>query len=138
EGAQQFEQAQQALRQRPQGEPFLAAFRRVALEIAAGMQTQSEQQRAIARVIRDTPAIQARIRDRQGQWEEQLAAMIAEERTAGPGDLESPVVAAALVGLLRSVQRVAVAAEMQLDLPALMGQAFDLLESGLARFAERP
>ena len=32
----------------------------------------------------------------------------------------------------------AVAAEMQLDLPALMDHAFDLLESGLAGFAARP
>jgi len=40
--------------------------------------------------------------------------------------------------VLRSVQRAAVAAEMQLDLPAIMARALDLLESGLARFAERP
>jgi len=138
EGVERFAKAQRALQQRPQGEPLLAAFRRAALEIAADMQTQSEQDRALARIVRSSPAVQARIRDRQGQWEEQLAAMIAEERHAGQGDLESHVVAAALVGVLRSVQRVAVAAEMQLDLPALMAQAFDLLESGLARFAERP
>jgi hypothetical protein len=48
-----------------------------------------------------------------GQWEGELAAMIAEERGAGPDDLESHVVAAAPVGLLRSVQRAAVSAEMQ-------------------------
>jgi len=137
EGAESFARAQRALQQRPQGEPLLAAFRRAALEIAAGMQTQSEQERAVARIVRSSPALQARIRDRMGQWEEQLAAMIAEERDAGPDDLESHVVAAALVGVLRSVQRVAVATEMQLDLSALMAQAFDLLESGLARFAER-
>jgi hypothetical protein len=66
--------------------------------------------------------------------------MIAEERNAPPNDLDSHVVAAALVSVLRSVQRVAVAvaAEMQLDLPALMDHAFDLLESGLAGFAARP
>src|SRR6266511_3595302 len=89
-------------------------------DIAADMQTQSDQEPAMARVIRSTPAIQARIRDRMGQWEEQLAAMIAQERNAPPDDLDSHLVAAALVGVLRSVQRVAVAAEMQLDLPALM------------------
>jgi AcrR family transcriptional regulator len=138
EGAQRFDQAQKTLQQRPQGEPLLAAFRRAALQIAADLQTQSDQERAMARVIGSTPAIQARIRDRQGQWEEQLAAMIADERGAGPDDLDSHVVAAALVGVLRSVQRVAVAAEMQLDLPALMDHAFDLLESGLARFAAHP
>jgi hypothetical protein len=38
----------------------------------------------------------------------------------------------------RFVQRVAVTAEMQLDLVSLMNHAFDLLESGLARFAARP
>jgi hypothetical protein len=48
------------------------------------------------------------------------------------------VVAAAPVGLLRSVQRAAVSAEMQLDLVPLMDAAVDLLESGLARFAARP
>ena len=138
EGPQRFDQLQQTLRQRPHGEPLLAAFRRVALEIAADLQTQSDQQRAAARVIRTTPAIQARIRERMGQWEEQLAAMLAQERQAPPDDLDSHVVAAALVGVLRSVQRVAVAAEMQLDLPALMDHAFDLLESGLAGFAARP
>src|SRR6266540_1516425 len=119
-------------------QPLLQAARRAALEIAADMQTQSDQEPAMARVIRSTPAIQARIRDRMGQWEEQLAAMIAQERNAPPDDLDSHLVAAALVGVLRSVQRVAVAAEMQLDLPALMDHAFDLLESGLAGFAARP
>ena len=138
EGVERFVKAQQTLQQRPPGEPLFAAFRRAALEIAADMQTQSEQERAITRIVRSSPALQARIRDRMGQWEEQLATMIAEEREAGPDDLESHVVAAALVGLLRSVQRVAVATEMQLDLPALMAQAFDLLESGLGRFAARP
>src|SRR6266511_3068761 len=129
EGAQRFAKAQKTLQ---------AAARRAALEIAADMQTQSDQEPAMARVIRSTPAIQARIRDRMGQWEEQLAAMIAQERNAPPDDLDSHLVAAALVGVLRSVQRVAVAAEMQLDLPALMDHAFDLLESGLAGFAARP
>jgi hypothetical protein len=64
--------------------------------------------------------------------------MIADERVGGADDLDSHVVAAALVGLFRSVQRVALAAEMQLDLPALMDHAFDLLESGLAPFAAHP
>src|SRR6266568_5097397 len=63
EGLQRFDQLQQTLRQRPHGEPLLAAFRRAALEVAA---------------------------------------------------------------------------EMRLDLPALMDHAFDLLESGLAGFAARP
>lgn len=140
EGPQRFDQLQQTLRQRPPGEPLLAAFRRAALQIAADMQTQSDQQRALARIVGSTPAIQARISERMGQWEEQLAAMIAEERNVPPNDLDSHVVAAALVSVLRSVQRVAVAAaaEMQLDLPALMDHAFDLLESGLAGFAARP
>jgi AcrR family transcriptional regulator len=138
EGPQRFDQLQQTLRQRPHGEPLLAAFRRAVLDVAADMQTQSDQQRTLARVIRSTPAIQARIRERMGQWEEQLAAMIAEERNAPPDDLDSHVVAAALVGVLRSVQRVAVAAEKQPDLPALMDHAFDLLESGLAGFAAHP
>jgi AcrR family transcriptional regulator len=138
EGPQRFDQLQQTLRQRPHGEPLLAAFRRVALQIAADLQAQSDQQRALARVIRGTPAIQARIRERMGQWEEQLAVMLAQERNAPPDDLDSHVVAAALVGVLRSVQRVAVAAEMQLDLPALMDHAFDLLESGLAGFPASP
>src|SRR5262249_25805754 len=48
EGAESFARAQRALQQRPQGEPLLAAFRRAALEIAAGMQTQSEQERSVA------------------------------------------------------------------------------------------
>ena len=139
EGPQRFDQfLQQTLRQRPHGEPLLAAFRRAALQIAADLQTQSDQQRALARIVGSTPAIQARIRERMGQWEEQLAAMIAQERNAPPDDLDAHVVAAALVGVLRSVQRVAVAAEMQLDLPALMDHAFDLLESGRAGFAAHP
>ena len=107
---QRFDRVRRALEQRPEGEPLLAAFRRAALEIAADLQAQEapEDQRRAARVILGTPAIQARIRDRMGQWEEELAAMIADERGAGPDDLDSHVVAAALVGLLRSTQRVAV------------------------------
>jgi AcrR family transcriptional regulator len=63
EDPQRLDQVLETLRQRPPGEPLLAAFRRVALQIAA---------------------------------------------------------------------------EMQLDLPALMDHAFDLLESGLAQFAAHP
>src|SRR4029453_8296524 len=117
------------------------AFRRAALAIADELQAeeaQTDRGRAAARVILSTPAIQARIRDRMGQGGGELAAMIADERGAGPDDLESHVVAAALVGLLRSVQRAAVSAEMQLDLVSLMNHAFDLLETGLARFAAHP
>jgi AcrR family transcriptional regulator len=138
DGPQRFDQLQQALQQRPEGEPLLATFRQVALDIATDLQTQSDQQPALARIVGSTPAIQARIRERMNQWEEQLAAMIAQERNAPPDDLDAHVVAAAVVGVLRSVQRVAVAAEMQLDLPALMDHAFDVLESGLAGFAARP
>jgi AcrR family transcriptional regulator len=137
---QRFDRVSSELRQRPEGQPLLAAFRRAALAIADDLQAeeaQTDRGRAAARVILSTPAIQARIRDRMGQWEEELAAMIADERGAGPDDLESHVVAAALVGLLRSVQRAAVSAEMQLDLVPLMDHAFDLLESGLGRFAAR-
>jgi AcrR family transcriptional regulator len=137
---QRFDRVRRALEQRPEGEPLLAAFRRAALEIAADLQAQEtpEEQRRAARVILSTPAIQARIRDRMGQWEEELATMIADERGARPDDLDSHVVAAALVGLLRSAQKVAVTAEMRLDLVSLMSHAFDLLETGLARFAARP
>jgi AcrR family transcriptional regulator len=67
EGPQRFDQLQQTLRQRPPGEPLLAAFRRAALQIAADMQTQSDQQRALARIVGSTPAIQARISERMGQ-----------------------------------------------------------------------
>src|SRR4029450_12014846 len=94
EGPQRFDQLQQTLQQRPPGETLLAAFRRVALEGAAALQAQSAQQQALARIVRATPAIQARIRDRMGQWEEQLAAMIAQERQAPPDDLDAHVVAA--------------------------------------------
>src|SRR5512132_3185155 len=73
---QRFDCVRGVLQQRPEGEPLLAAFRRAALEIAAELQAPEDQRRA-ARVILATPAIQARIRDRMGQWEDELAAMIA-------------------------------------------------------------
>src|SRR5262249_13021855 len=126
EGVERFVRAQQALQQRPQGEPLLAAFRRAALETAADMQTQSEQERAIARIVHGSPALQARIRGRVGPWGEPLGAQIGEGRKARPDGPGSAGVAPALVRLLRSAQRVAVPTEMRLDLPALMAQAFDL------------
>src|SRR5262249_31552715 len=98
------------------------------------------------RVVGDSPALQAREREIVAEFTAMLAALVAEESGAEPGDVEPAVVAGALmaahrrlVGHVRACGRAgrggpALADELQ----AQGERAFGRLERGLAGYGTRP
>jgi AcrR family transcriptional regulator len=94
-----------AVRDRPEGEPVLAAFRRVvldgisrlALDETAGVIATA------ARIVGSSRSLQAREREIVARYTEQLAALIAEETRRDAGDVEAASVATALMGVQRAL-----------------------------------
>src|SRR5436190_7374835 len=105
-GMQVFEaELVEAVRNRGAGESVLQAFRsflrersgRLAKEEVAGIVAEA------ARVIAASPALQAREREIVARYTDALAAVIAEETSAGVDDLEPWAVANALMGVQRGL-----------------------------------
>jgi AcrR family transcriptional regulator len=138
DSAEEFELAQQQLTARPPGEPVLHAMRRLTLAVVDRMRQQWDQELVRTQVITNTPAILARIRERWDAWEAILAAELAAELGAEPGDVEPYVAAAAVIGAFRAVVQVSILTQMRLDLPAVVNRAFDLLETELATYGAHP
>jgi AcrR family transcriptional regulator len=95
------------IRERPAGEPVLAAFRRFLLAqrgLLGQFDAAAEAQLAgFTRMIAESPALQAREQQIFGRYTESLAAVIAAERGARPGDVEPWVAAHALIGAHRAL-----------------------------------
>ena len=99
----------------------------------------------MTRVITDSPALLARERQVLARYTDALAALLAEETGADPGDVEPWVAAHALLGVHRSLieymrRRVAggaTAAEIGPELQAQAERALRLLEGGLEGYAAR-
>jgi AcrR family transcriptional regulator len=137
----------EAVRTRPAGESLAAAFRRFIVErserlavdeVAALITT-------AARIVGDSPTLQAREREIVARATQALAEAIAAETGPRGGGLEPPVAASALMG----VQRALVAQVHKAVLAGIRGRrlatearahgerAFALLERGLADYAVR-
>jgi AcrR family transcriptional regulator len=135
-----------AIRDRPDGQSVLEAFetflfgRRGVLAKDAP----DEQIRTITRIITESPALLARERQVFDRYTEALAALLAEETGARPGDVVARVVAHTLIGLHRAlidhVRRQALAgvpaARIRRDLRAGARSAFAQLEAGLACYGK--
>ncbi|MFG2085116.1 MULTISPECIES: TetR/AcrR family transcriptional regulator [unclassified Spirillospora] len=99
-----------------------------------------------ARMITDSPALVARLREFHEEREAALAAVLAEETGARPGDVLPRVVAAQLGGVLRvlfqEILHRTLEGEDNDTIAAAVAesarQAFDLLEPSLATYAIRP
>jgi AcrR family transcriptional regulator len=139
-----------ALRERDPGETVLAAFRRFLLQpqgvfAIEGGEEATRQLRTVTRVITDSPSLVARERQVLARYTDALAALLAEETGADPGDVEPLVAAHALLGVHRSLieyvrRRVAdgaTAAEIGPELQAQAERALRLLEGGLEGYAAR-
>ncbi len=95
-------------------------------------------------MVADSPALQARGREIAERSEAALAAALAEESAAGPGDPLPAVLAGAIAGAHRAVmteiRRRVVAGEPEESIrgavTAAVERAFALLRSGLDGFAE--
>src|SRR5215212_309489 len=78
------------VRERPPGESVLSAFRRVVLSRSRGLEEESRGEiiAKAARLIADSPALQAREREIVARSTQSLADVIATEKRAAPTDIQ--------------------------------------------------
>jgi AcrR family transcriptional regulator len=142
-----------AVRDRPAGEPALAAFRRALLS-ASGLLAQVEggdgkaleRLRTVNRVVAASPALQAREQQAIARTADALAAVLAAEAGHPADEVSVHVVANALLGVQRALvdytrRRVLTDQEpawLAADVRRLAERAFAVLEHGLGDFPPRP
>ena len=143
-----------AVRERPPGEPALAAFRRELLAQQGGLLAQAEsgdiealgRLRMVSRVIAGSPALIARERQAMSRTADALAALLAAETGAAGDDIRPQVAANALLGLHQAlidyVRRRVLAGDdlsgLAPDVRKVAAAAFALLEHGLGDYAAKP
>jgi AcrR family transcriptional regulator len=140
-----------AIRDRPAGEPVIAAFGRFVRRprglLAEGDAAARERLAGITRMIAGSPALLAREAQTMARYTASLAALIAEEQGAAPTDIAPTVAANALMGVHHALVAQARAsvvagtphATVRERLIAEADRALDLLERGLGEYAvKRP
>ncbi|MEV0337290.1 TetR family transcriptional regulator [Nocardia sp. NPDC050717] len=134
------------VRDRAPGESALAALRRAYLAaVAAQDPVIGFSGRPFAKMITDSPALVARLREFNEDRETALARALAEDTGAAPGDITPRVAAAQLAGvhrvLFEEILRRTLADEPNDEIATAMAEyarvAFDRLEPGLAGYAVR-
>ena len=136
-----------AVRDRPAGDSIVTAFGRFVLQprgfLAAPDEESVHYLIAVAKMIPASPALLARERQILDRYTASLAALIAQDTGAEPGDLRPSVVAAALIGTHQSLiqlvrRRVAEgpvnAADVAREVVTRGRQALEQLEQGLAGY----
>jgi len=138
-----------SIRERERGESLMAAFGRFVLEprglLAAEDPETVERLAAIARVIEESPALLAREQRIFAGYTDSLAALLAEETHADPGDVSPWVAANALMGVHRALvahtRRAILAGARNPQLARRVRtqarRALALLERGLGDYATR-
>jgi AcrR family transcriptional regulator len=139
-----------AVRERPPGQSILAAFAAFLLDqrgvLAMDAPAATEQVQTITRVITGSAALLAREREVFDDYARSLAALIAEDTGAKPGDVTCHVVANTLLGLHRAlIDHVreqalagASASRIRRSVQAEAKRALAQLERGLGDFGVRP
>jgi AcrR family transcriptional regulator len=140
-----------AVRDRPAGEPIAAAFGRFVLQPRGFLADPDEDSArlliAVAKMIPASPALLAREREILDRYTASLAALIAEDTAAEPGDLRPEVVARALIGthqsLIQLVRRrlsegPVNPADVGREVRARGREALEQLEQGLAGYGVKP
>jgi len=140
-----------AVRDRPAGEPIVAAFARFVLQprgfLAAEDENAARYLTAVSQMIAASPALLSRERQILAGYSASLAVLITEDTAAGPDDLRPQVVAHALIGahqsLIEFVRRrlldgPTVHAGLAREVRTQGRRAFDLLEQGLATYGVKP
>ena len=137
------------VRDRPPGESALAAFRRVLLGQQGLLRSPRPEARehlaALSRTIAESPALLAREQQIFARYTDALAALLAEEASSDPGDIEPWVAANAMTGIHRALVRHARRRVLDGARPSALAeeirahgeQAFALLELGLGSYAVR-
>ena len=141
-----IEQLAAIVRDREPGQSALAALRHAYLTaVAAHDQLIGFSGEPFARMIADSPALTARVRDFNDDREVALAVALATETGAASDDITPRVAAAQLAGVLRvlfdEITRRTLAGEADAEIAAALTRdaeiAFDALEPGLGNYAVR-
>lgn len=125
---------QELLRQSPPGESPVATLRRIALRFASEYGWHRQQLLTQQRLIDATPALLAREREIDRDWE--LAMIAAFRARLGSGEateLRARVLAGAVIGVIRATMRYWFEHDAQPDLAELGQRALDGLEQGFFR-----
>jgi AcrR family transcriptional regulator len=138
------------IRQRPPGEPALAAFRRFLLGQRGLLGRMDEAARrqldAITRVIAQSPALRAREQQILSGYTTSLARLLAQDTGAPGDDIAAAVAATAMMGVHRSLIEYAREGvltgerhtRLAREVRARLDRACELLEQGLGSYAVRP
>ena len=96
-----------SIRDRPPGEPVLSAFGRFVSAprglLASSDPAEVEHLAGISRVIAESPSLLAREQQIYARYTDGLAALLGEETSAGPTDVQPWIVARTLIGLHQAV-----------------------------------
>jgi AcrR family transcriptional regulator len=140
-----------AVRNRPAGEPIIAAFGRFVLQprglLAADDKAAARYLTDASKMIASSPALQAREQQIFARYTASLAALIADDTNAEAGDLRPWAAAHALMGIHRTLidfvrrhlaERDLDHARLADELKARGGEALDLLATGLGTYGAKP
>jgi AcrR family transcriptional regulator len=144
------EELLRGIRERPSGESVLNAFGRFVLEprgfLAAKDEEAAKALLDVSRMIAASPALLAREREIFAQYTDSLAALIAGETGAAPGDLRPWVAANALIGVHRTlidhIRRRVLDGDVNMsrlarDMRRRATAALALLEDGLGEYGRK-
>jgi len=130
----QLARLREAMASRPADEPIVTALRNALLSLTSDFEERRELVITRAKLMRDTPSLQARSIVHQKLWEEAMQEMVAAHLGVDPvKDLRPGVVAAAALAAMRVAFTNWLAAGCGGDLIELTMKALDLLDGGLGQ-----
>lgn len=130
----QLARLREAMAARPMDEPIVTALRNAVLTLTTDFEERKEKVILRARLMRDTPSLQARSLVHQKLWEEAMQEMVADRLGVDPvKDLRPGVVAAAALAAMRVAFTIWLTADCEGDVIELTKEALDLLDGGLGQ-----
>ena len=130
----QLARLREAMAARPEDEPIVTALRNALLSLTSDFEERKEKVIIRARLMRDTPSLQARSLVHQQLWENAMQEMVADRLEVDPvKDLRPGVVAAAALAAMRVAFTIWLTAGCDGDVIELTTEALDLLDGGLGQ-----
>jgi AcrR family transcriptional regulator len=130
----QLARLREAMAARPPDEPIVTALRNAVLSLTSDFEERKEKVIIRARLMRDTPSLQARSLVHQKLWEDAMQEMVADRLGVAPvKDLRPGGVAAAALAAMRVAVTLWLTAGCDGDVIALTTEALDLLDGGLGQ-----
>ena len=121
------------LHARPADEGPLTAVRHAVLAAAEAYRGDDERFFLRSRILRETPSLRGRALDLQAEWEQVIAAAVAERLDVGGDDLRPRLLGACAVAGLRVVVEAWIDGGGDADLPALVEAAMQLVAGAADR-----